>query len=100
MSKTNPNIITLDEPLTRGDQKITAIEVRKPNTGALRGLSLVDVLRMDVDALKTVLPRITTPTLTTQDVLNMDPADLLKLGVKVSDFLLSKAAKEEASLDA
>lgn len=98
MSKTNPNIVTLDEPLTRGDQKITAIEVRKPNTGALRGLSLVDVLRMDVDALKTVLPRITTPTLTTQDVLNMDPADLLKLGVKVSDFLLSKAAKEEASL--
>lgn len=100
MSKTNPNIVTLDEPLTRGDQKITAIEVRKPNTGALRGLSLVDVLRMDVDALKTVLPRITTPTLTTQDVLNMDPADLLKLGVKVSDFLLSKAEKEEASLDA
>lgn len=100
MSQSNPNLVTLDEPLTRGDQQITAIEVRKPTAGSLRGLNLVDVLRMDVDALKTLLPRITTPTLTTQDVLMLDPADLLQLGAKVSDFLLPKAAKEEASLDA
>lgn len=99
MTKTDDNTITLDEPLTRGDQSITAITVRKPDSGALRGLSLVDVLRMDVDALRKLLPRITDPTLTEADVAKLDPADLMQLASKVTGFLLTKAAKQEASLD-
>lgn len=98
-SKPNPNLITLDEPLKRGDQSITAITVRKPDSGALRGLSLVDVLRMDVDALRKLLPRITDPTLTEADVANLDPADLMQLASKVTGFLLTKAARQDASLD-
>ncbi|WP_022955759.1 phage tail assembly protein [Perlucidibaca piscinae] len=99
-SMKNPNLVTLDEPLQRGTLLITEIEVRKPKAGALRGLQLVDVLRMDVDALRVLLPRITTPALTAQDVLELDPADLLQLGAKVSDFLLPKDARQEASLGA
>lgn len=49
---------------------------------------------MDVQALSKVLPRITSPSLTTQEVSAMDPADLLACGVAVSGFLLQKSAKE------
>lgn len=89
--------ITLDTPITRGEQKITAVEVRKPASGELRGCSLVDLIRMEVTALHTVLPRITTPTLTQHEVANLDPADLMQFGSMVTDFLLPKAAKGEDS---
>ncbi|MNE90235.1 Phage tail protein E [compost metagenome] len=49
---------------------------------------------MDVLALRKVLPRISTPTLTEADVGRLDPADLMQCGVAVSSFLLTKAAKE------
>lgn len=88
--------ITLDTPIKRGEQTIEAITVRKPGSGELRGVSLMDLMRMDVTALHTVLPRITTPTLTTADVSKLDPADLVKLASEVTGFLLPKEAKEDA----
>lgn len=78
--------ITLDTPITRGEQTIGTITVRKPGAGELRGVSLMDLMRMDVTALHTVLPRITTPTLTTADVSRLDPADLTQLAVEVTGF--------------
>lgn len=93
----SPGEITLDTPLTRGEQTITAITIRKPAAGELRGVKLVDLLQMDVAALTLVLPRVTTPTLTAQDVARLDPADLVQLGTAVSDFLLPKAARADLS---
>ena len=92
-----PTAIVLETPLKRGEQEITEIQVRKPQSGELRGVSLVDLLQMEVTALQTVLPRITTPTLTPFDVGQLDPADLLQLAGAVSHFLLPKAARELAS---
>lgn len=92
------NAITLDTPIKRGDDTITAVSVRKPDSGALRGQTLTDLLRMDVSALIKVLPRITTPSLTEAEVTKMDPADLMQLGTEVSNFLLPKRLKEEPSL--
>lgn len=87
--------VDLDTPLVRGAETIKQITVRKPGSGELRGCSLVDLLRMEVTALHVVLPRITTPTLTQHDVGRLDPADLMQLATRVSDFLLPKAAKDE-----
>ncbi len=78
----------------RGEQTITQVNVRKPGAGELRGLKLVDVLQLDVTAMATLLPRITSPTLTTADVNAMDPADLLALGQEVQLFFLTKAQRE------
>lgn len=83
--------ITLDEPIKRGDTLITEITLRKPKAGELRGVSLVDLGNMSVVALQQVLPRITTPILTGQDVANLDPADLLEIGAEVAAFLVKKA---------
>jgi len=84
----------LNTPIPRGETAIDALEIRKPAAGELRGVSLVDLLQMDVGALITVLPRITTPSLTAGEVAGMDPADLLSAGARVSGFLLPKAALE------
>jgi hypothetical protein len=83
--------ITLDEPIKRGDTLITEITLRKPKAGELRGVSLVELGQMNVAALQQVLPRITTPILTAQDVANLDVADLVEIGSEVSLFLVKKA---------
>jgi hypothetical protein len=83
--------VTLDEPLTRGDTVITSVQVRKPLSGELRGVSLMELGNMDVASLQRVLPRITQPTLAPHDVANLDPADLMALGAEVAIFLLKKA---------
>lgn len=96
MSKAKPAII-LDTPIKRGDQEIKAIDVIKPNAGALRGAAVSDLVRMEVSALITVLPRVTNPPLTAQEVSGLDPADLFKLGAEVASFFLPKDAVEELS---
>jgi len=88
--------ITLENPIKRGDQIIKVITVRKPGSGELRGTSLMDLMRMDVTALHTVLPRITDPTLTAADVSKLDPADLVQLASEVTNFLLTKRDKDGA----
>ncbi|KVV48232.1 phage tail protein [Burkholderia territorii] len=92
-------VITLDTPITRGEQEITTVTLMKPLAGALRGVALTDVLQLDVIALSKVLPRISDPVLTTQDVLRLDPADLLQLGTEVAGFLVPNSSKVDVTLD-
>ncbi|WP_225775899.1 phage tail assembly protein [Pseudomonas sp. Marseille-Q5115] len=89
--------VTLDTPIVRGDSTINSIDVRKPQAGELRGVNLTDVLQLDVNALIKVLPRVTTPTLTDQELRRMDPADFMQLGNEMSGFLLPKSVLEEVS---
>ena len=96
MSKT----ITLDTPIKRGDNDITEIALRKPSAGELRGVTLTDLLQMDVAALTKVIPRISDPALAEAEVARMDPADLVQIGGKVAGFLLQRSARAEAGLSA
>lgn len=89
---TNTVNVTLDTPLKRGDTEITSIELRKPDAGALRGTNLQDLIVLDVNALAKVLPRISTPSLTEQEVFRLDPADLVQLGSEFAGFLAPKSA--------
>lgn len=88
-----PNTVTLDTPIVRGAQTITEITLRKPKSGELRGTSLNALVNLDIDALSKVLPRIAMPMLTEFDVREMDPADLVQLGVAFADFLLPNRAR-------
>jgi hypothetical protein len=83
--------ITLDTPIQRDGQTIASIDLRKPAAGELRGLSMLGLLQMDVEALATLLPRISTPTVSKPEALQMDPADLLAVGIQVAGFLQQKA---------
>ncbi len=84
--------ITLQSPIKRSETSIDAVVLRKPTAGELRGVSLVELLQMDVSAISKVLPRITVPTLVQEEIAGMDPADLLAMGAAISGFLLPTAA--------
>lgn len=88
--------VILDTPIVRGDVTISTLQLRKPDAGALRGLSLVDLGLLKVDSLIKVLPRITIPPVFENEVASMDPADLLAIGAEVGGFLLQKAARTDA----
>lgn len=92
-------VVTLDTPLVRGEHALTEVTLTKPNSGALRGTSLADLMSMDVTALCKVLPRVTSPALTVQDLTNMDPSDLVQLGSAFLDFLLPNSVRDNLPQD-
>jgi hypothetical protein len=92
------NTVVLDTPIRRGATVIDSITLRKPNSGELRGLNLVELINMDVACLIKVLPRISIPGITAPEAASMDPADLLALGTRVAGFLVRKSAQTDAFL--
>ncbi len=71
----------------RGEQVIEQVTLMKPNAGTLRGVSLAAVANSEVDALIKVLPRMTAPMLTEQEVAALELPDLVALAGKVVGFL-------------
>ncbi len=82
--------VTLDTPIKRGDTTITEIVLRKPQSGALRGTRLQAVMEMDVASMMTVIPRISTPALTPQEMADLDPADLSAISIEVVLFFVAE----------
>ncbi len=50
--------VELTTPIMRGDQVIEKITIQEPSSGAMRGLAISDILRMDEDAVRDLLPRV------------------------------------------
>lgn len=87
--------VTLQTPIERkGSEPLTQLQLMKPRTGDLRGLLLAEVLQMKTDAVATLLPRITQPTLLRHEVDELDPADMVACAVEVAGFLVPKAAMD------
>lgn len=84
------HIVELDYPIKRGDEKIKQITLRKPKAGELRGLSIQDIAQQDINSLIKLIPRISTPRLTEQDVADLEPSDLMQLGIEVGSFFIPK----------
>ncbi|WP_314973030.1 phage tail assembly protein [Comamonas testosteroni] len=92
----NTKTVKLDNPVTLpGGRVVDTIVVRKPNSGALRGLALTDIFRLQTEAIQTILPRVTDPMLVKQEVQKLEPADLVALGSAVMSFLLPKADRAD-----
>lgn len=87
------NVVTLENPIKRGEQVVSAITLIKPNAGTLRGVSLAAVANSEVDALIKVLPRMTAPMLTEQEVATLELPDLVALAGKVVGFLSPNSAR-------
>ncbi|NWD70763.1 phage tail assembly protein [Pseudomonas gingeri] len=92
------NTVTLDTPIKRGKTEISTLTVRKPTSGELRGVQLIDLMNLDVASLIKVIPRLSTPGITAPEAAGLDPADLVAIGTKILSFLLQKQAKTDASL--
>lgn len=88
----NPNLITLETPIKRGDELIKTLTLTKPNAGTLRGVSLADVASSDVNALIKVLPRMTYPALTEAEIIRLELPDMMTIAAKVIGFLAPASA--------
>lgn len=87
--------VTLETPIVRGEQVINTITIRKPKTGALRGLALSDVMKLEVDAMSKLIPRVTTPTIVEHEVSNLDLPDFINISSAVVGFFASTAEREK-----
>ncbi len=79
-------VVTLDQPITRGDTSIDALTLRKPQAPELRGLKLTALLEMEVTALYLLIPRIAMPPITQAEAEALDPADLTTCAVEIAGF--------------
>ena len=82
--------VILDTPITRGTDEIKEIELREPKGGDLRGLSLIDLSRGDMDSLLILVPRISSPFLTKTDMEGMTAPDLAEMMRVLRDFFEPK----------
>ena len=82
--------VPLQTPIVRRTETIKSIQLMKPRTADLRGLLLSEVLQMKADAVATLLPRISTPTILKHEVEDLDPADLVACAMEVASFLVPK----------
>lgn len=98
MSDPNVKTATLEKPIRRGEMEIVEIQIRKPNVGTLRNLSLQDVLKWEVNAVNTVLTRVTQPALNMAELNAMDVSDYTILTVELTNFLVSAKAMSQSAL--
>ncbi|WP_058910986.1 phage tail assembly protein [Entomohabitans teleogrylli] len=92
----NQNIITLENPIRRGEELVSQVTLMKPNAGTLRGVSLAALATSDVDALIKVLPRMTYPSLTEYEVSMMEWPDLMSFAGKVVGFLSGNSGQQSS----
>lgn len=83
--------ITLTTPIVRGDTTISEITVNKPKVGALRGLSLADVVKMETDTMLKLIPRVTIPALAEHEVSDMDLPDYTAVTTEIINFFAPTA---------
>ncbi|ENY81908.1 phage tail assembly protein [Sphingopyxis sp. MC1] len=77
----------------RGDKVITDIRLRKPKGGELRGLNLQDLMAADVNAIITVLPRISDPIMTVADAESLEADDIAEAGGVITGFFFNSAQR-------
>ena len=84
--------VSLSEPIIMGVDQITSLSIRRPKAGEMRGLNMVNLAQMDVDAYFELLPRICTPIIPSEVIQeHMDIADLVACMKAVSEFFEGKS---------
>lgn len=85
--------ITLNEPLKRESGDISALTLRKPKAGEMRGLKVGDLFNGEVGAVLTLIPRICDPFITEHEAAELDAADLAEIAGTVTGFFMTPAQK-------
>lgn len=93
-TKPRPFTITLAEPIAReSGANVTAITLRKPKAGELRGLTLANLVNSDAGSLITLLPRICEPFITDTEAANLSVEDFAEIGGTIVGFFMSATQK-------
>jgi hypothetical protein len=92
MSKST--VVTLVSPIMRGDTEIKEITIAKPTAGHLRGLKTSNVIELDFDSHKKLVPRLTD--LTEAEFLSLDVEDVLTIQTEVVGFFVASKLSQLA----
>lgn len=87
--------IALDTPLPRDGGALTALRLRRPVSGDLRGMSIAKLGQLDYDEVRKLLPRISLDALIVEEVDQIDVADQLEISAAVADFLFTARRRAE-----
>lgn len=79
-------VTELKKPIKRGENEITSINLQEPNSGSLRGLELMAIMRMDVTQIRKLTARISDITEAEFDTLC--PADIASVCADVVGFFM------------
>ena len=82
--------ITLETGIVRGGQTFSTLRIRKPKAGELRGLQLDSLMSGDVNAVMSVLPRISSPSITAEEAEGLEMPDLIACAGAIKGFFMSK----------
>jgi Phage tail assembly chaperone proteins, E, or 41 or 14 len=93
MSDATNRTISLQTPITRGEQSIPSLTLRQPKGGDLRGLSLAQLSQSDFNQVQTLVTRIANPSITKEEFANLDPADMMEISGEIVGFFLTNAQK-------
>ncbi|SPX13676.1 phage tail E family protein [Escherichia coli] len=88
MKETSERGIKLTQPIERGGEKITYVEITGAieQAGSLRDLSLSDVLNLKAESMFTLLSRVTSPRLDEVTIKKMASRDFIQLCVVAGKF--------------
>ena len=92
------NSVTLLNSVTIDGKKVRKISLRKPRAGELRGLAVSEIVRMEVNSLIKLIPRISTPHFSEEQVGKLDPSELMDFGAKITTFFVKPAQMADLDL--
>lgn len=78
--------VPLSVPLAFGDRTIPELTLRRPSGGDLRGLKLSELMALDVNTIGAVVLRTTLTPIPKALLNDLDPADIVDIGVAVLGF--------------
>ena len=94
MTEKKPDV-TLSTPVKIDGKDVTAINLRRPKTGDMRGLKIRAVHEMDVDTFTRLLPRITMPPLSPAQIADLELPDFVALSEKAFLFFTTPEQLKE-----
>ena len=90
-AKAKTKKVPLTEPFKIGETEIKELTLRRPTPGDLRGVAVAQLGILDADTFYEFLPRIVSPVLTEDQIVeNMDVVDLLTCMKEVDGFFAGK----------
>ena len=84
--------VQLTTPVEIDGKKVKTVRLRKPTVGDLRGLKASDVMQSDVNTMITLLPRITQPPMTPDQIAALEVADFMQMCGQVVVFSVGPEA--------
>lgn len=92
-------IVDMGELVEPDEAAVGGLSLRKPLGGDLRNVSIARLQHLYYEELRTIVPRITTPRLTSDDIDAMPLAKLMGLASRVSNFLLTTRRRAEFRIE-